>query len=62
MKRLKYLFILPLSIILMAISCEPKDTSTPTTDLSGNWVKRSDFEGNARTEAVAFTIGDTAYI
>ncbi len=33
----------------------------PSVD-SGNWVKRSEFEGNARTEAASFVIGDTAYI
>jgi N-acetylneuraminic acid mutarotase len=63
MKRLKYLFFLPAGISLIVLSCDPsKNTDTPTTELSGNWVKKSDFEGNARTEAVAFTVGDTAYI
>jgi N-acetylneuraminic acid mutarotase len=62
MKRFKYLFLLPIGIILIVISCTPKNTDTPTAATSGNWMKRSDFEGNARTEAVAFTVGDTAYI
>lgn len=62
MKRFKYFFLLPISIILIVTSCVPKNTDTPTTATSGNWMKRSDFEGNARTEAVAFTVGDTAYI
>ena len=31
-------------------------------DLQGNWVRRSDFEGVPRSNAVAFTIGDFAYV
>jgi len=31
-------------------------------DLIGNWIKRSDFEGVARSDAASFTIGNTAYI
>ena len=61
MKRLKYYFFLPLSIVLIMISCAKTDT-TVASDSSGNWIKRSEFEGNARTEAVSFTIGDTSYI
>ncbi len=60
MKRLKYYFFLPASIVLILISCA-KSTST-STDTSGNWLKRSEFDGNARTEAASFVIGDTAYI
>ena len=60
MKRLKYYFFLPVSIVLILISCA-KSTS-PSTDTSGNWLKRSEFDGNARTEAASFVIGDTAYI
>lgn len=31
-------------------------------DLIGNWKKSDDFGGNARSEAVSFTIGDYAYV
>lgn len=31
-------------------------------DLIGNWKRADDFEGNARGEAVSFTIGDYAYV
>jgi len=31
-------------------------------DLIGNWKRSDDFEGNARSEAVSFTIGDYAYV
>ena len=60
MKRLKYYFFLPASIVLILISCAK--TTSPSTDTSGNWLKRSEFDGNARTEAASFVIGDTAYI
>lgn len=62
MKRLKYYFFLPASIALVLYSCTKSSDSTSAEDTSGNWVKRSEFEGNARTEAASFTIGDTAYI
>ncbi len=38
-----------------------KSTSSDD-DLIGNWKRADDFEGNARSEAVSFTIGDYAYI
>lgn len=62
MKRLKYYFLLPASVVLVLISCSKSSTTTSDADTSGNWIKRSEFEGNARTEAASFTIGDTAYI
>jgi N-acetylneuraminic acid mutarotase len=31
-------------------------------ELIGNWKRADDFEGNARSEAVSFTIGDYAYV
>ncbi len=61
MKQIKYYFFLPVSIALILFSCSGS-SNTPTSDTSGNWLKRSEFEGNARTEAVSFTIGDTSYI
>jgi N-acetylneuraminic acid mutarotase len=59
MKHLKYFFFLPASVILLAISCSK---NTESTDLVGNWVKQSQFEGDARYEAASFVIGDTAYL
>src|SRR5258708_7588024 len=49
-----------LSSLFISQSCT-KSTSSDTT-LIGNWTKASDFDGNARSEAVAFTVGDFAYI
>jgi N-acetylneuraminic acid mutarotase len=43
----------------LLLSC--KDDNT-TVVLVGNWVKRSDFEGVARSEAIAFTVGDKSYV
>ena len=50
--------LLALSIVSMAFSCK-KDK---TVELIGNWVERSDFEGDARSEAVAFAIGNIGYV
>ena len=60
MKHLKNLFFLSLSIVLITISCSKSTVDNSQT--SGNWVKRSEFDGVARAEAVSFVIGDTAYI
>jgi N-acetylneuraminic acid mutarotase len=60
MQKLKNLVILPISILLIVVSCTK--TNTTSTDTSGNWVKRSEFDGNVRTGAISFTIADTAYI
>jgi len=50
----------PLFIALIFLgSCSKDDTDT---DPIGNWFKVSDFEGVPRTDAVAFTIGDKAYL
>ena len=59
MKQLKYFFFLPASVILLVISCAKK---TESTDLVGNWITRSQLNGDARYEATSFVIGDTAYI
>ncbi len=61
MQKIKNFIILPISIVLIIVSCT-KTTNTVTTDTSGNWVKRSEFDGNVRTGAISFAIGDTAYI
>lgn len=49
---------LGLAAVLMLASCS---SSSDTTKL-GNWIKRADYAGDARYEAVAFVIGDTAYV
>ena len=41
-------------------SCTKSTDSDDTTE--GNWITRSSFEGVARSEAVAFTIGNKGYI
>ncbi len=60
MKRVFSYVLLIGSSLFFLYSCT-KSTSTTST-LIGNWVKRSDFDGVARSEAVSFVIGDTAYI
>lgn len=58
-KLLSYSFILLFSLLLVS-GCKKEDSSTE--DLIGNWIKLSDFEGVPRSDAVAFTIGDKAYV
>jgi len=49
------------AIILLVIpGCKKDDDSDD--DLTGNWMAKADFEGVTRSEAVAFTIGDKAYV
>ena len=36
--------------------------SSSTTTVLGNWITQSEFAGVARSEAVSFVVGDTAYI
>ncbi|MDB5223006.1 MAG: hypothetical protein JWN83_1673 [Chitinophagaceae bacterium] len=36
--------------------------TTTTTDVTGNWIRKSDFDGVVRSEAVSFVINDKAYI
>lgn len=62
MKRIQYYLILPASLVLIFLSCSKSSSSTSAEDSSGNWVKRSEFDGNARTEAISFVIGDIAYM
>lgn len=60
MKRVFSYVLLVGSSLFLLYACT-KSTSS-TTDTVGNWVRRSDFDGVARSEAVSFVIGDTAYI
>lgn len=52
------LFIVSLLSVALLSSC----TSDDDTSEYGNWIKYSDFEGVTRSGAVAFTIGDYAYV
>lgn len=47
------------SFILSQACTKSTDTDS---DLVGNWTRSSDFDGNARSEAVSFTIGDYIYL
>lgn len=60
MYRIKYGSVLGvLGLTILISSC----TKTATTeDVTGNWVRRSDFEGVTRSEGISFTIGDKAYV
>jgi N-acetylneuraminic acid mutarotase len=58
MKHLKDLLILGFGVSLLLMSCSGSTTAT----LTGNWVKRTEFDGVARTNAIAFVIGNFAYI
>lgn len=51
-----------LGIGWMVIICSCTKSSSDSDDVTGNWVRRSDFEGVARSEASSFVIGDKAYI
>lgn len=56
----KYLLlILTVGSMVMMSSCSDSDDDD---DTNGNWVKLSDYEGNTRTGAVSFTIGEFAYV
>lgn len=49
------------SLLLMA-SLAACSKSSNTTTLVGNWIKRSEFEGVARSSAASFVIDDKAYV
>ncbi|MDW3191549.1 MAG: galactose oxidase [Cytophagales bacterium] len=55
----KYILML-VSVMLLGISACTE--STEDTDEDGNWVKLSDYEGDTRTGAVSFVIGEEAYV
>ncbi len=61
MYKLKNITLLSILIVPLFISSCTK-TSDTSTDTSGNWIKRSDFEGITRSEGVSFVIGDKAYV
>ncbi|AKD05854.1 hypothetical protein PKOR_20245 [Pontibacter korlensis] len=51
-----------LTIALLLGAFTSCDSDEDTTDLLGDWQKASDFAGVSRSGAVAFTIGDMAYV
>lgn len=55
-----------ISVSIVATSFILSQACTKTTDstdeLVGNWTRSSDFDGNARSEAVTFVIGDYIYL
>ena len=54
--------IFALSICLFLVSGCGNDNNDEDSELIGNWTELSDFEGVPRSDAVAFTIGDKAYV
>jgi N-acetylneuraminic acid mutarotase len=48
------------SLFLLTTGCDDDDDDDD--ELMGNWMEFSDFEGLPRTDAVAFTIGEKAYV
>ena len=59
MRAFSYVLLLGSSFFLL-YACT-KNTNA-SSDLLGNWISRSDFDGVARSEAISFVVGDTAYI
>src|SRR5215471_18872334 len=49
-----------LMIVDLMVGCSK--CNSPTTTLFGDWARSNDFDGEARSEAVIFTIGDSAYV
>lgn len=60
MNKLKSSILLVSASILFLAACTKSTTSA--TDTEGNWVKVSTLDGNARSFAVAFTIGNFGYV
>jgi len=61
--KLKPIIVLPAFLLLTGFlftACMKESDSS--TDVTGNWVRKYEFEGVGRTEAVSFTIGNTFYI
>jgi N-acetylneuraminic acid mutarotase len=58
-KNFLLLGMLALSVVSTMLSC--KDDGADET-LVGNWLVKSDYDGNARSQAVAFSIGNYGYV
>jgi N-acetylneuraminic acid mutarotase len=56
--RLPILLVGLLVVAFIVTSCSDDDEE----DLLGNWIVRSDFEGDQRSSGVSFVIGDYAYV
>lgn len=61
--NLKRIIVPALFLTIITVGCNKDDNDTATTGTqSGNWIRRSDLDGNARTEAASFVVNDKAYI
>ena len=58
-KNYLLLGMLTLALVSVVISCKDDDDEET---LVGNWLKKSDYEGAARSQAVAFSIGNFGYV
>jgi len=56
MKYRKLFFLMIASVLFFSCDEDEEDTNY------GNWIERSDFDGNSRSGAVSFVIGDNAYV
>jgi len=61
MKKSSIFYLLPVTLLFISFSGCNK-ASDSSSDLVGNWIASSDFDGNARSEAVSFTIGAKTYL
>jgi N-acetylneuraminic acid mutarotase len=53
---------LTLATIIIGLSVSSCSNSDSTTDLVGNWIKKSSFDGPARSSSASFVIGNFAYV
>ena len=58
-KNFLFLCVISLSFFYMAVSCKKDDAGVV---LVGNWLEDSDYDGDARADAVAFSIGNIGYV
>lgn len=58
---MKYLLFMT-TLMLVFSSFQSCKTDDDDADTVGNWIRRSDFEGNTRSNAVSFAIGGLAYV
>ena len=57
-----YIFGGGLILLAFFISTGCSKNSNSDSDVIGNWIHSSDFDGNGRSEAVVFVIGENAYL
>ncbi len=58
-RNLLLIALFTLAVVTSFISCNSDDEKA---DLIGNWLEKADFGGDARYEAVAFSIGEIGYV